>query len=90
MGMIESLVKQHVHGIYIQSIRIGDSTEADMFNGFFKNANDQIEMVCDQLSKDSNLTKGFNVIGFSQGGQFWSVKAMWIYCSSLSSQHRFM
>ncbi len=71
MGMIENLVKQHVPGIYVLSIRIGSSTDDDMVNGFLKNVNDQIEMVCEQLSGDTNLTKGFNVIGFSQGGQFW-------------------
>ena len=65
------MVESNVPGIYVQSIRIGNNIEEDTLNGFFKNANDQIDMVCKNLTANPNLTNGFNVIGFSQGGQFW-------------------
>lgn len=42
----------------------------DTENGFFKNVNKQVEMVCEQLAEDSELADGYNAIGFSQGAQF--------------------
>ncbi len=60
-----------MEGIYVQSIKIGKDMEEDALNGFFKNVNDQVDMVCKNLSADPKLANGFNVIGFSQGGQFW-------------------
>ena len=70
MGGIIDLIKQHAPGIYVQSIEIGDNLEEDVLNGFFKNVNTQVEMVCKNLSANPELKNGFNVIGFSQGGQF--------------------
>lgn len=71
LGGLINKVESDVPGIYVKSIRIGKNIEEDTLNGFFKNANDQIDMVCKELTADSNLSNGFNVIGFSQGGQFW-------------------
>jgi len=34
------------------------------------NVNKQVDYVCAKLKNDTNLAKGFNAIGFSQGGQF--------------------
>jgi len=34
------------------------------------NVNDQVSYVYNQISSNTNLTKGFNAIGFSQGSQF--------------------
>ena len=65
------VVADQVPGIYLRSIQIGNTIDEDVFNGFFYNANDQIDLVCKNLSKDATLKNGFNVIGFSQGGQFW-------------------
>lgn len=42
----------------------------DIENGFLMNVNKQIDNVCDQFVKDFKLQLGYNVIGFSQGGQF--------------------
>jgi len=39
---------------------------------FFENVNDQVSFVCQKLASDSNLTNGFNALGFSQGSQFSS------------------
>lgn len=64
-------MKKQVPGIYVQSIEIGNGFTEDTLNGFFKNSNTQIDMVCKNLTANENLKDGFNVIGFSQGGQFW-------------------
>ena len=71
LGRLIKVVQEQVPGIYTRSIQIGNNFAEDAFNGFFKNANEQIEIVCKNLTADENLKAGFNVIGFSQGGQFW-------------------
>lgn len=70
IGAIMKVIEKHVPGIYIHSIEIGDSITEDELSGFFVNANKQIDMVCKNLSVNENLKQGFNVMGFSQGGQF--------------------
>ena len=70
LGRLIDLVKQQVPGIYVKSLQIGDNVKEDTLNGFFKNANDQITEVCANLTADATLKDGFNVMGFSQGGQF--------------------
>lgn len=42
----------------------------DTENGFFMDVNEQVSMVCSQLSQDPKLKGGYNAMGFSQGGQF--------------------
>ena len=42
----------------------------DVENGFFLNVNTQLDMVCQRLKNDKKLQKGYNAVGFSQGGQF--------------------
>ena len=71
MGNLMKMISSKVPGIYLRSIMIGNNIEEDVLNGFFKNCNDQIDIVCKNLTQDANLKNGFNVIGFSQGGQFW-------------------
>lgn len=71
LGKLIKVVADKVPGIYLRSIEIGDSVDEDVLNGFFYNVNDQIDLVCKNLTQDANLKDGFNVIGFSQGGQFW-------------------
>jgi hypothetical protein len=51
----------------------------DIENGFFLNANKQVEEVCKQLASDPELKDGYNALGFSQGGQFLYVDCI-IYC----------
>lgn len=60
------LIKSKLPGIYIHSIQIGSDMEQDVLNGFFKNANDQIDMACQMLTADTKLKGGFNAMGFSQ------------------------
>ncbi|CAL1526942.1 unnamed protein product [Lymnaea stagnalis] len=71
MGSIKKLVEQQVGGgVYVKSLEIGSNVLQDTENGFLMNVNKQIDIVCDQLAKDSKLQQGYNALGFSQGGQF--------------------
>ena len=70
MGRIKSQIEEKVKGIYVFSIQIGSNFVDDELSGFFKNSNEQIKIVCEQLSQDPKLKNGFNAMGFSQGGQF--------------------
>ncbi|XP_077152274.1 palmitoyl-protein thioesterase 1 [Ranitomeya variabilis] len=70
MGGIKKMVEQQVPGIYVLSLKIGNTIAEDMENSFFLNVNKQLEMVCEQLAKDPGLQNGYNGMGFSQGGQF--------------------
>jgi len=70
MGKLKDLIEAHLPGIYVYSIEVGDSIEADELNGYFMNVNEQIDYVCKKLKNDSQLANGFNAMGFSQGGQF--------------------
>jgi palmitoyl-protein thioesterase len=51
----------------------------DIENGFFLNANKQVEEVCKQLADDPELKDGYNALGFSQGGQFLYVDYMLLH-----------
>ena len=81
IGALVKNVESQVPGIYTRSIEIGSNVEEDVLNGFFKNSNTQIDMVCSTLTADEKLKNGFNVIGFSQGGQFWYT----VVCQLLTS-----
>jgi len=70
MGRIKDLIEAALPGIFVYSVEIGNNMEEDQLNGFFMNANEQISEVCTKLSQNSNLTNGFNAVGFSQGSQF--------------------
>ena len=48
------------------SLRIGDNAIDDTLNGFFKDTNEQIEMVCKQIAEDPELQNGYNALGLSQ------------------------
>ncbi|KAJ9053329.1 hypothetical protein DSO57_1025224 [Entomophthora muscae] len=49
---------------------IGENKSSDRKAGFFGNANSEVEYVFRNLSSIPELSKGFNAIGFSQGGLF--------------------
>jgi len=70
MGYIQNFIEAQLQGIYVYSVEVGDDVVDDQFNGFFMNVNDQVDMICQQFAQNSNLTNGFNAIGFSQGSQF--------------------
>ncbi|XP_041358728.1 palmitoyl-protein thioesterase 1-like [Gigantopelta aegis] len=70
MGYIKTLIEQKVPGVYVRSLEIGSNVAEDTENGFFLNVNKQLDMVCKKLKNDVKLQKGYNAVGFSQGGQF--------------------
>jgi len=70
MGSIKKLLEEQISGVYVLSLKIGNWIWEDELNGFFKNVNEQVQMVCDQLAVDPLLKDGYNAIGFSQGSQF--------------------
>ncbi|ESN99795.1 hypothetical protein HELRODRAFT_113558 [Helobdella robusta] len=85
MGVIKSLIEENIPGVYVLSVRIGDSVVEDVENSFLMNLNKQIDMVCKQFSNDPNLEMGFNAVGFSQGGQF--LRGLVQRCSGLKVQN---
>ncbi|XP_028406416.1 palmitoyl-protein thioesterase 1-like [Dendronephthya gigantea] len=70
MGSIKSMVEKLIPGIYVRSLMIGSNVIEDTENGFLMNVNKQVDMVCQKLLSDDKLKKGYNAMGFSQGGQF--------------------
>ncbi|XP_034939099.1 palmitoyl-protein thioesterase 1 [Chelonus insularis] len=70
LGQIKNILEQEIPGVYVKSIRIGDNEIEDVENSYFKNANEQIKEVCQDLKSDEKLSDGYNAIGFSQGSQF--------------------
>ena len=70
LGKVIEEIKNENPGIYVHSLQIGSNFEEDTMNGFFLEINKQIAMACRIISNDSNLSNGYNAMGFSQGGQF--------------------
>ncbi|KAM4797382.1 palmitoyl-protein thioesterase 1 [Rhinophrynus dorsalis] len=70
MGAIKKMVEKQIPGIYVLSLEIGNSVIEDMENSFTLNVNEQVVRVCKELAQNPNLQKGYNSMGFSQGGQF--------------------
>lgn len=70
MGSIVRLLQRVIPGVNVTSLKIGSTITEDFESGFFRNVNDQIDYVCNQLKVDPTLQGGYNAIGFSQGGLF--------------------
>ncbi|XP_018097272.1 palmitoyl-protein thioesterase 1 isoform X2 [Xenopus laevis] len=70
MGAVKKMVETQIPGIYVLSLKIGNSLPEDMENSFFLNVNKQVEGVCKELAQNPALKNGYNSMGFSQGGQF--------------------
>jgi len=70
MGRIKSMIEENHNDTYVYSVMIGDNVIQDTESGFFKNVNDQVEEVCNEINADPMLAGGFHAIGFSQGSQF--------------------
>lgn len=80
LGGVKKFLESEI-GVYVKSIEIGNSIVEDFKSGYLVHPNQQIEMVCAELSEDENLNNGFNGIGFSQGGQF--LRGLVQRCSTL-------
>ena len=56
-------------GVPVFSVSTGGFT-SDFLSGFYGNVNNEIAAVCTHLRQQKELEQGFNLVGFSQGGQF--------------------
>ena len=63
LGTLIKLLKRQLPGVYVQSLRIGSNIVEDTSNGFFMNANHQIDYACKILQADENLAQGYHAIG---------------------------
>lgn len=63
-------LNESMPGVYIVSIRIGNSVISDVENGYFMHPDKQIDQACATINADPKLANGFNAVGFSQGSQF--------------------
>ncbi|KAI0301042.1 palmitoyl-protein thioesterase [Multifurca ochricompacta] len=66
----QSLIDKIHPGIFIHSVFIDPDQKEDQRAGFYGNVDDQVELVAQQLKDVRELSRGFDAIGFSQGGQF--------------------
>ncbi|KAH9441495.1 hypothetical protein MJO28_015479 [Puccinia striiformis f. sp. tritici] len=53
----------------VYKIRLAESDSQDRRATWFGSANEQVKSVCEQLSRIDELSRGFDGIGLSQGGQ---------------------
>lgn len=70
IGQFKRLIEENIKNVYVYSIQIGNTVFDDTLNGFFMDSNTKIEMACNKIKSDPNLSKGYNAMGFSQGSQF--------------------
>ena len=70
LGSLQKFIEEQIPGIYVVSLKIGDTIREDFENAFLKNANDQVRIACEQIRNDSRLVNGYHGLGISQGGQF--------------------
>ncbi|KAG9316676.1 Alpha/Beta hydrolase protein [Chiua virens] len=70
MVQFESEVKKMHPGIFVHSVYLDQDAKADQRAGFYGNVNEQLAIVAEQLNSIPELSRGFDAIGFSQGGQF--------------------
>jgi len=75
MGRIKRLIEKEVPGVFVYSICIGRelgkcNIVSDTLDGFLGNVSAQIDYACESIKSVPQLAKGFNMVGFSQGGLF--------------------
>eukprot|EP00775_Hariotina_reticulata_P005960 gene5960-6199_t len=69
VGSLKKLIEDKL-GVFVHSIATGAGEYADVWSSFYGNVNQQVDKVCDELAEMKELAGGFNMVGFSQGGQF--------------------
>ena len=64
MNLVEKWIQGSLPGIYVKNLEIGDG----WFDSIFMSLDEQVNLVCSQLSADKNLTNTkINIIGYDQG-----------------------
>lgn len=69
IGSVAKLIEDEL-GVFVYSIATGAGEYKDIWSSFYGNVNAQVEQVCSTLEDMEELRGGFNMVGFSQGGQF--------------------
>jgi len=64
MSHAQSWIEQDFPGIYVHNVEIGDGQT----DSLIVNMNDQVDLFAQAVQNDARLSKGFNLIGHSQGG----------------------
>lgn len=64
MDHAKSLLEKYLPGIYVLSVEIGNGK----VDSIFWNMNEQLNEFNKIVTSDTNLTRGFNLMGVSQGG----------------------
>ena len=59
LGSIQKLLEDHLPGVYVHSLMIGNNLAEDTKNGFFFSVNDQIDIACKKIAADPKLQNGF-------------------------------
>uniref|UniRef100_A0A0K0EZ11 Palmitoyl-protein thioesterase 1 n=1 Tax=Strongyloides venezuelensis TaxID=75913 RepID=A0A0K0EZ11_STRVS len=70
MGRVINIIKKQLPGVYVHSLRFGSNIFSDTEQGFLANMNDLVEEACKMIKDDPYLRRGYNGLGFSQGGLF--------------------
>lgn len=94
MGRVKRAIESKLASTHVVSLMIGKNEKADFTNSYLLDVNEQISMACDTIKKDKKLAKGYNALGFSQGGQFFRAIAQRCptppinYLLTFGSQHQ--
>ena len=60
-------ISTYLGGAYVLNVQIGNSSIADILNGFIMNLDDQVDYFANVVQQDAHLSNGFNAVGYSQG-----------------------
>lgn len=68
MNRVTQLIQEMYPGVFVHSIAIDSDPSRDENKSLFGDANDEVDLACEQIANISQLKDGFDAIGFSQGG----------------------
>lgn len=94
LGGLQKFIEQQIPDVYVVSLKIGKTVAEDFENAYIKNANDQVDFVCQLIKNDTKLANGYHGLGISQGGQFLRAVAQrcpeppMVNLVTLGSQHQ--
>lgn len=82
MNRIKELIRTNIPQSFVYSVYIDEDPSVDEQKSIFGDANQELQIACDQLLQVPELQNGFTGIGFSQGGLF--MRALIEKCPSVS------
>ena len=59
MGAIKQILEEHLPGVHVHSLMIGQSPNEDTLNGFFMSVDHQLQIACDLIKNDPLLQNGY-------------------------------